>query len=193
MIDQGSWRRRIFSAAIAMSSPFCGAPALTTAADNTAPITIPIVERLPPVIADGSGGSTLLMGRAFAQSIDDVGEEVPANGTQSVAWSAIEAAQSTLSQDFYGGADYLLVRPHLSEPSAFLFGARDRTARSTRRRIRSTSIINPRRAFFWAIGRRSPAAACSSPTGTSRKMPSATSPPTDRTQAFSPTSIPFGC
>ena len=31
MIDQGSWRRRILSAALAMSSPFCGAAAITSA------------------------------------------------------------------------------------------------------------------------------------------------------------------
>ena len=123
-----------------MSSPFGGAAAITSAADNTTVVTIPIVERLPPVTGAvprqtpsttvmndpgppaGSGGSTLLMGRAFAQQIEDVGEEAPAIGTQSVAWTAIEAAQSTLSQGFYGGADYLLVRPHLSEPNAFLFG-----------------------------------------------------------------------
>ena len=56
------------------------------------------------------------------EQIEDVGEEVPTIGTQSVAWIADRGMQSTLSQGFYGGADYLLVRPHLSEPNAFLFG-----------------------------------------------------------------------
>ncbi|HEY4312680.1 MAG TPA: Lpg1974 family pore-forming outer membrane protein [Pirellulales bacterium] len=68
------------------------------------------------------GGSSLLSGGLFGQSLEQIDENAPLDATQSVAWSALEIAQSTLSQGYYAGADYLLLRPHFSEPVAFMYG-----------------------------------------------------------------------
>ena len=78
-----------------------------------------------PGLGTRRDANSLFLGDSFGKKMDEIADEALFSGTQSVAYSAIEAAQTTLPQCYYAGADYLLIRPQMSEPAAFLFGHGD--------------------------------------------------------------------
>ena len=140
--DWSQRRRWLRSAILVLSAPWAGTS--VTLADGFGTSVGPTVERLPPVAvaapvtlpqqptelsAPGLGtrrdANSLFLGDSFGKKMDEIADEAPLSGTQSVAYSAIEAAQTTLPQCYYAGADYLLIRPQMSEPAAFLFGHGD--------------------------------------------------------------------
>lgn len=135
-------RMSLTSAILALGMPLIFATATAIASENAS--SAAIVQRLPPVSPTapfvlpakptdlsapspgrGRGTSPLIFGDSFGKKMDEVTDEAPPSGTQSVAYSAMEAAQTTLSQTYYAGADYLFIRPQMSEPAAFLFGHGD--------------------------------------------------------------------
>ncbi len=129
-----SLRRICVRSAIIALFAVAGAKAVAHAGEGGTPARS-AVERLPPVAAAAplilpqqptelsprhsasqSAGNALLLGDSFARRMDEVPDEAPPSGTQSVVYSAMAAAQTTLSQGYYAGADYLLIRPQMSEP-----------------------------------------------------------------------------
>ncbi|HEY2841239.1 MAG TPA: Lpg1974 family pore-forming outer membrane protein [Pirellulales bacterium] len=69
---------------------------------------------------------SLLWSGSLSRHLDETAESMndPAsNGVQPVTWSALELAQRTVPQGIYAGADYLLLKPRMSEPVPFFSGS----------------------------------------------------------------------
>jgi hypothetical protein len=72
-----------------------------------------------------STGSVLWSG-SLSRHLDETAESMndsASGGVQPVTWSALELAQRTVPQGLYAGADYLLLKPRMSEPVPFFSGS----------------------------------------------------------------------
>jgi len=96
--------------------------------------------RLPPVAAEqplgapvevGAAGSGVLWSGSLEKRLTETAESMDSASpaaVQPVAWSALELAQRTVPQGVYAGADYLLLKPRMSEPISFFSGGENNGA-----------------------------------------------------------------